>query len=693
MPKINVLPQSIAQLIAAGEVVERPASVIKELVENSVDAGATSITVEIKNGGITFMRITDNGCGIAREDVPVAFISHATSKLKTAEDLERIFTLGFRGEALASVASVARVEMMTRPADEEIGTRYCIEGGNEVLCDDAGCPLGTTIVVRDLFFNTPARMKFLKKDVTEANAVAAVVDVLALSNPQISFRFIRDGKQVLITSGDGKPESAVRSVLGKEISENFLPVNYELDGVKVSGFASKPSASRATRSMQFFFLNGRFVKSRTAVAALEEAYKGTVMVGKFPACVINISVEAHTVDVNVHPAKTEVRFSDERKIFSSVYYAVKSAVTNFDQRPRADLTKTTPALPKKHEGVQMKMAQKATDFWQNLSSAQFNAQSGETVNPAPHMQADKAPDMPRKEEKTPYTDVPQSVFSKPEPVKFEQPRASLFGGVSNGDAAVQHYESPIVQEEKTQTSAHENGFNSKPQPDAAKADEGNAPQNVAVQDETADSAAAQQTAEVSFVEEDTLPLDFRVIGEAFKTYIIVQQGDSLVFIDKHAAHERMIYEKLKNKVDSSTQLLMTPAAVRLGKDEYSAVLQNLELLEKAGWVVDDFGGSSVIVRECPMYIEYDEIEQLMGELAGYLVSGRASLETEKLDWLLHNSACRAAVKAGNKTSMQELESFARTVFTDGSIRYCPHGRPVSFELTRKELEKQFGRIN
>ena len=629
MSKINILDKSTAELIAAGEVVERPASVIKELLENSVDAGATNITAEIRNGGITYIRVTDNGCGISREDVPTAFISHATSKVKSAEDLDGIFTLGFRGEALPSIASVSRVEILTRYTDEQTGTRYVIEGGAETSIDDAGCPCGTTVVVRDLFYNTPARMKFLKKDASEAGAVAAVIDRLALSHPEISFRFIKDGKQLLVTSGNGDIASCAYTVLGRDVSQTFIPVDYSLDAVKVSGLVSKPAGSRATRSMQFFFLNGRYVKSKTVMAALEEAYKGSVMVGRFPAAVLNVCVDAHTVDVNVHPTKTEVRFSDEKRIFSAVYYAVKSAVTSLDTRVQADVTKISRPAPvmRQPESEQMKfVTMKADEFLKKYGS-----------EPAEESQVFKV------SSPTPWKPAPSN-----------EPVAS--------------------------------SFKVKPVNIDILVDDG-----IPVQ-ETQNKKEAVKTDEAAVIPaaQDEKPVKY--IGEAFKTYIIVQQDEKLVFIDKHAAHERLIYEQIKNKSDNSTQVLLTPVIVTLSKSEYSAVIQNTALLNEAGYEVDDFGTGNIRVRECPMYIEYGEIPQILQEIAGYIESRKASLNTEKLDWILHNTACRAAIKAGDKTSPYELEKFAEKILNDKSIRYCPHGRPVILEMSRREIEKMFGRI-
>lgn len=640
MPKINILDKSTAELIAAGEVVERPASVIKELLENSVDAGATNITAEIRNGGITYIRVTDNGCGIAREDVPTAFISHATSKLKCAEDLDSIFTLGFRGEALPSIASVARVELLTRHTDEQTGTRYVIDADGEKSIDDAGCPLGTTVVVRDLFYNTPARMKFLKKDVSEANAVAAVIDRIALSHPEISFRFIRDGKQAIITSGNGDIFSCAYTVLGRDVSQTFIPVDYSLDGVKVSGLVSKPAGSRATRSMQFFYLNSRYIKSKTIMAALEEAYKGSVMVGRFPAAVMNVAVDVHTVDVNVHPTKTEVRFSDEKRIFSAVYYAVKSAVTNFDTRVQADMNKISRPAPvmRQPESEQMKFVTMKSDEFLKKYASSGSESLGDLKVSSSH--TDGFSDVSRVKKDTIQQENRCAAPLRITPVSIDI----------------------LVDDE--------------PEEKAAVQTENNLPDDMvtAIIDRSADEK----------------PIKY--IGEAFKTYIIVEQGEKLLFIDKHAAHERMIYEKIKNQTDASTQVLITPVNVALSKSEYTAVVQNTELLRKAGYEVDDFGTGSVRVRECPMYIDFDEIPQMIQEIAGYIESSKASLNTEKLDWILHNTACRAAVKAGDKTDAYELEKFAKKIINDNNIRYCPHGRPVILEMSRSEIEKMFGRI-
>ncbi|MBQ0136112.1 MAG: DNA mismatch repair endonuclease MutL [Oscillospiraceae bacterium] len=622
MPKINVLPKHMADLIAAGEVVERPASVIKELMENSIDAGATSLTVEIKRGGITYMRVTDDGCGIEREDIRNAFKSHATSKLKNEEDLLSIGTLGFRGEALASIAAVSKVDILTKTESDEIGTLYKIEGSEEILLDDAGCPQGTTIIVKDIFFNTPARMKFLKKDVTEGNAVAGVVDRIALSHPEVSIRFIRDDKQQLVTNGNGKLQSVVYSVFGKDFSNGLIETEYELDGVKVFGLISLPAAARANRAMQFFFLNGRLVKSVTACAALEQAYKNAIMVGKFPACVLNIEVPLNSVDVNVHPAKTEVRFENEKKIFDAVYYSVKQALEEKDKPTHLDLSKMN--LQKEQQNP---FTKQASEKWEQV-------------------------ELPKKKENFWATELPKSEPPKP----FQR-----------------------QQEQKQEQQKQENQEQQKQEQQKQEQQEKQERQ----QEQQIIQPRPEQNLEIS---------DFKVIGEAFDTYILVEQEGKILLIDKHAAHERMLFEKLKAEAESvKSQVLLSPITVTLSKEEYSAVLQNEELLKQSGFDISDFGSGTVVVREVPVMLMNDDINALVEEMAGYLLNSQAPVP-EKLDWIYHNTACRAAIKGGDKTTQYELESFVNKLLSNPDIRYCPHGRPVLVEMTRSDLEKQFGRI-
>lgn len=656
MSKIKVLPKEIAELIAAGEVVERPASVIKELMENAIDAGSSSVTVEIKNGGITYIRVTDNGCGISREDIRNAFISHATSKISTRDDLYAIGTLGFRGEALASIAAVSNVEVLTRTTEEETGTRYCISAGEETLVDDAGCPLGTTIVVRDLFFNTPARMKFLKKDVSEANAVAGIVDKIALSNPDVSIRFIREGKSALFTSGSGDLRTAAYEIFGKDFADGLIEADYSFESVKISGLVSKPTKSRPNRNMQFFFVNGRLVKSGTASAALSEAYKNSIMVGKFPYCVLNITTAPGLVDVNVHPAKIEVRFANERTVFSAVYYAAKNALEHRDEAPKVTIPRTAqtelfePVRPKTE---QMRLPEKQPDFWNRMSSSEYRSA--------------QQPEKPTYQQPAVREDIiaVASPDKKPETADSEP-------------STIQHF-LDAQRAKKEETAVIEADIRPEISAEAATLSD----------EKPEETARALNTA----VDEKPAELPVTVIGEAFKTYIIVQQGESIFLVDKHAAHERMLFNELvKNDSKRSTQMLLTPITVTLSKEEYSSVLDNLDMLMQAGFAVEDFGYSVVIVRECPMEISADEVADVVAELAGYLVENRQKLISEKKEWLFSLMACKAAIKGGMYTTEYERELFIKRLFASPEIRYCPHGRPVMIEITRRELEKNFGRV-
>ncbi len=633
MPKINVLPREIYELIAAGEVVERPSSAVKELLENSVDAGADSITLEIQAGGIKYIRITDNGCGIAREDVKNAFTGHATSKISVSDDLDCVATLGFRGEALASIAAVSRVEMFTRTAEEEIGTHAVVEGGRFIGMDDAGCPVGTTIVVRDIFYNVPARMKFLKKDVTEANSVAAVADRLAVSHPHIAVRFIRDGKQTLCSSGDGKLLSAVYAVYGKEFADSLIPVSGSNSTVKVDGYISKPLAARANRNMQLFYVNGRMVRTKTACAALEEAFKGSIMVGKFPSCVLNLTMPYNFVDVNVHPAKTEVRFANEKEVFSAVYYAVKNALEQGDKAPSQDVSKII------NQRVQKQMFAAVEPAKQLV----FQRNTVEESAPA------------QKQEQTPVSYMPVQ----------ETVQSTTFNS-SDDSYSAQDSEPDLI-----------SGFAApKAQPKSA------AP----VQE-----APAASREEITLTEDETPQV--RAIGEVFSTYILVECGNEMILIDKHAAHERIIYEQLKaqNK-NIASQMLISPLAVHLSREEYAAVIADTELLAESGFAVEDFGDGTVIVSEYPVILEGADIAAQLTEIAGYLSANGREVTTEKLDWIFHSAACRAAVKAGDTTTLYEMQRFAEKVLSMPDIRYCPHGRPVIAKLTRRELERLFGRV-
>lgn len=612
MAKINKLPKEIYNLISAGEVVERPASVVKELMENAVDAGADSITVEIQNGGIKFIRVSDNGCGIAREDVKTAFLSHATSKISKADDLNTIMTLGFRGEALPSIAAVSNVNLITRTSDEEFGTSLNIEGGDITDIFDAGCAVGTTFIVREIFYNTPARMKFLKKDVSEGNYVSAVVEKIALANPQISVRFIRDGKTVFITNGDGELRSVCFSAFGKDFCDGLISVDNVVGGIRVFGLVTPPYNSRGSRGMQYFFVNGRSIRNSTVTAAFENAYKNSVMVGKFPGGVLFLEMSPEKVDVNVHPSKIEVRFSDEHAVFDAVFHAVKSALQNEESIKQAHIT---PAAERNLE-----VLQKSSTFTEPLRSEQTNIFMAENKNAF------------------------ESVFTVADVTHNE----SAYNSADEDDGL--NIEFPVKKKEVI----------NKP-----------------------------ETKETPFQNTQ----DFKILGEAFKTYIFVEMAGSVFVIDKHAAHERINFNKLKNENHNlGSQILIEPVSVTLGKDEYCAVLDNLDLVNSAGFDVEDFGNGSVIVRSCPTDLDGDEIAPLISELAGYLLKTKREIMNEHLEWIYHNVACRSAIKAGDKSSPEELYELVKTVLNDRTVRFCPHGRPVMIEITRNELEKQFGRI-
>lgn len=636
MARINVLPKEIYQLIAAGEVVERPSSVVKEMIENSLDAGAKNITLEIKNGGSTYIRITDDGCGIERDDVRKVFISHATSKISKKDDLNSIATLGFRGEAMASISAVSKVELLTKAENEEIGTRYEIAGGEELEFDDAGCPNGTTIVVRDIFFNTPARMKFLKKDVTEGNQVAGIVDRMAISHPEISFRFIRDGKQVLITSGNGDLKSTVYSVLGKEMSDSLMSVDYSFNDMRITGFVSKPTASRKSRAGQYFYINNRIVKSKTAMAALEQAYKNTIMVGRFPACVLNIELNPAQVDVNVHPAKTEVRFANEKPIFDLVYYAVKTAIEN-DRTVKEVEFKENPIY-----------RQESKNVYQNNDNKSFQAKF----------------DFFKKKDEPPSQQViktkPRENFWQVEAPKPEYKIARDEKPKPRVDINIE-YEEP--EENSTAKSK-----------DAPKEQD---IEKVVITDEKDN--------------ENFIP-NFKLIGEAFKTYLIVEIENELYFIDKHAAHERMNFERFKAQATVETQMLLAPVVVNLTKDEFIAISENVELIKKCGFELEEFGESQIIVRAIPSLVDGDSVKDLMLEIAQKLLEHKTDILPDKIDWIYHSASCRGAVKAGDYTSRQEQEMFVKKLLSMPNIRFCPHGRPVFIKMSKYDIEKQFGRV-
>ena len=665
MGKINVLEKHIAELIAAGEVVERPSSVVKELVENSIDAGAKNITVEIRNGGVKYIRVTDNGHGIEKDDIRKAFLRNATSKIKLEDDLNSIATLGFRGEALASICAVSKVELITRTEDQNIGIRYEIFGGEEVSFSEYGCPQGTTFIVRDLFYNTPARMKFLKKDVSEANAVGKILNMVALSHPEVGIKFIRDGRLDLNTPGDGKIQSAIYAVYGKNFVSSLIEISYTLNGVTVSGFINNPNSARPNRSMQHFFINGRYVKTRTAMAALEEAYKGSIMVQKFPSCVLYINVPFSAVDVNVHPSKVEVRFIDEKPIFDVIYHGVKST------------------LMKNEPQIVMNLNNNAMEINQKQKIPDDNVQIKIEVSPG---------------EKNHNTTLIRSstpvYYSNTEPEIFIPKSASIFKSAAG---TVKFNKEEIVFND-LQKNLSIDSDNKEIKKEQFKFGE----HNLAVEDneQNKKTTRVENKVDISINDADNQTIirnlresedNLTVIGEAFKTYIIVQKNDSeLILVDKHALHERMIYEKLKaKKGEESAQLVLDPVAISVSKDEYNTILLNSEVFRDAGFDIEDFGTSTVVVRSTPIYLERQEVEQAVIEMADHIMQNKKDLTSSHVEWLYQNIACRAAIKAGINAKMEEMEALIKSASNE---KHCPHGRPVSITIKKKDIEKQFGRI-
>ena len=639
MPQIQQLPAHIADLIAAGEVVERPASVCKELLENALDAGASAVSVELEKGGLTYLRVTDNGCGMAAEQLPTAFLRHATSKLRTASDLAAIHTLGFRGEALAAIAAVSRLDVFSREPSAEAGARLHLEGGVPGEVTAAGCPVGTTICVRDLFYNTPARMKFMKKDSAEGGAASAVVTQLALSHPDVSFKLLRDGQEVLHTPGNGELLPAVYAALGRDFALSLLPVSGSNGDVRVSGFVTKPLAGHGTRARQLFFVNGRLVKSQLLTAAVEEGYRNRLLKGKFPGCVLHITLPPEAVDVNVHPAKTVVKFVSDKTVFDAVYHTVTSALDE--------------------EGRPPKPAEKP--FFQTMTAAEFRARPDA---PAPKS-AVAVPEGRAVGSATVRTYAPVSAPMPAAPVlevRDVAPEADKsFTAPTSRPGTVYHITPPAPAAVPEPVPAPE------PEPEPAQ-------QTIQLPD-----APAREEA------------PWRIAGEVLKTYIICEDGDGAVWlIDKHAAHERVRFDALKaSPVPPMAQQLLTPAAVNLDGEAYSAVLDNLPLLERCGFQCEDFGGGTVLVRALPDDVPAAEAASTLEELAQKLLLQRADPEGLRDD-LLHTIACKSAIKAGMTSDVTELAALVRRV-QSGEIRYCPHGRPVAAKLTRYELEKMFKR--
>ena len=703
MGRINVLDKHTAELIAAGEVVERPSSVVKELLENSIDAGATQITVEIMHGGIDYLRITDNGCGILKEDVRNAFKRNATSKISVDSDLEKIGTLGFRGEALASISSVSKVQLITKAKEENIGSAYEIDGGEEISFDDAGCPDGTTFIMRNLFYNVPARYKFLKKDVAEGNAVASVIDKIALSHPEIAITFIRDNKRVLKTAGDGKLMSSIYAVYGRDFASTLIPVDYELNGMKLKGYISRPTNGRANRNMQNTFINGRFVKSRTISVAIEEACKGSIMIGKFPSCVLNLQISPEAVDVNVHPSKIEVRFINERPVFDTVYHGVKSALLRGDSRKEAVLNHNNTVNIKPLNPF-------------NLANKVINKEPQKLVQKAPEKPREKSifDELDLQTKNVKYNKVNKVSDSSSVQKKYmeflENNKKLSENNQTTNNTVCNNIDNNVSSESKLETNVNEvkeetpenqevqkvNPFEEleleKITPEAKNiSEEKKSDVDVVLPTERQTTSSYENIEIKTLIDEDKQ--SFRFIGEAMNTYIIVEtDNNKLVLIDKHAAHERIIFEKLKReKGTGSVQLLLIPITVTLEKNEYTVAIEHLDMFKNVGFDVEDFGNGTLIVRSAPSYLRNDDIEDTIIEICGYIAENRKNVMSEHMEWIYHNISCRSAIKAGDSSTAKELIDIAKTVFSDDSIRYCPHGRPVCIELSKYEIEKQFGR--
>lgn len=642
MPVINVLQPHVADMIAAGEVVERPASVIKELVENSLDAGAKNITVEIRGGGATYIRVTDDGCGMAPEDAGIAFLRHATSKLHDEKGLEAISTMGFRGEALAAISSVSKIELNTRRRGNASGTRVVLEAGDIQEMFAAGCPDGTTMTVRDLFYNTPARLKFLKSDRSEASACQLAALRCALGHPEVSIRFIKDRNEEFFTPGDGKQESCIYSLMGRDMAAQMLRCTGENNGIRVTGFVSSPAYGKGNRSAQFFFCNGRFIKSQLLQAAVEQAYKNTLLTGRYPACALYIELGYGSVDVNVHPAKTEVKFSEERKVFDAVHYAVLSALAGERQTAEIKLSEST----KKAVGAK-------PDFYQSMSAETFR----------------------------------ESGYAAPKPVQ-PQPTAAA--------TAVSALRPPVsaarpVQPVQMSLRAEPAEYETEPKPEISRILPEKPEKSETVPVFSQDMPAKAVEKPVQNVESRPIP-DHKIVGEALKTYIIVEQDDKLILIDKHAAHERMIFDRLKaQEREIMAQNLLIPVTIRPNGDDMDAITENAALLYELGFEIEPFGERELIVRAVPADMDAGDVPAAIEEICEKLRRGKCPDAQSARDEILHTVACKAAIKAGWNTHPKELEAVVDAVIS-GQVRYCPHGRPVSVTLTRKELDKQFKRI-
>ena len=647
MPKILQLSSHVANLIAAGEVVERPASAVKELLENAVDAGASKVTIEIRDGGMTFLRVTDNGCGMSAEDARTAFLRHATSKLRTEEDLAAIGTMGFRGEALAAIASVSRIDLMTKTPGSLSGVKLHLDAGVIIEEAEAGCPDGTTILVRDLFYNTPARMKFMKSDTVEGSRVAAAVQMQALAHPEVAFQFLRDGKQVLATPGTGKLQDAMYCVYGRDCAR-MVAVESRWESYTLSGFVTLPTDARPSRSLQTFFVNDRPVKSKLLIAALEEAYRNQLMVGRFPGCVLHLNLPANAVDVNVHPAKTEVKFLSEKAVFDCVHYGVLGALNKKPDRPAVQFKpQPAPVPPEKlTPSPEAKPAEKKEAFFRTMTAQEyktFSAAMADAPKPRPEAAAAAAKKIP-----------------------------------VGGNMPLREF---VMLPQVRQAAQPEPAPSLPPLPETPKPSAPEMPVK-------APEPEMEQTA-LKMPKADA----WRMVGELYRTYILVEEGDNAFLIDKHAAHERILFEKLKaNQESISGQTLLQPVPVRLSPAAAGELLGNTELLEELGFEIEEFGENTVLARQIPMDLTVEAAAEALETLADDLLNGRRESRDTVRDTLLHTVACKAAIKAGWVSDEKELLAIAKAVMEREDLKYCPHGRPICVSLSQKMLEKQFKRI-
>ncbi len=735
MPKIIQLDAHLANLIAAGEVVERPASVVKELVENAIDAGAKTVTVELQNGGMTLLRVTDDGCGMSREDAKTAFLRHATSKLRTKEDLEAIGTLGFRGEALAATAAVSRVDLLTRTAEDLEGSHLSLDGGKLLSCEAAGCPVGTTIVVRDLFFNTPARMKFMKRDSVEGSAVMSAVEKQALAHPELSFRLIKDGQQQLQTPGDGDLLAAIYAVLGRQAAGEMIPVDSKWEKLGVSGYVSKPTATRGTRANQIFFVNRRYIRSKTITAALEEAYRNQLMVGRFPSCVLHITMPLTAVDVNVHPAKTEVKFLNEKEIFDCVHYGVLGALNRAPGQVPFQMQNAEAGIRNQESGIRdgsefrvpsSEPVGAAIGRPQPVPASPVchSERSEESVPPAAALEKRMGPSTPPcSAQDDRYGACPASTDNRffkamtaEEYRKAAKPQVHTLTRWEYEQMSKSLQKNPVPPAGKALRDAvHPATLNSPvelPQAFPLRGRRPEGPDEVDLQQASAPDQAHANNAPTSSASPcsapspqgegiaATLPLvgvdkapDFRYIGEVFRTYILVEQGDELILIDKHAAHERINFERLLAQGTRILgQTLLQPLSAPFDQEEAAILLEHRDLLLSLGYDLDDLGQGDLLLRQIPSDIRESDAAATLSEIAEHLRNGRLDSPERLRDEALHTIACKAAIRAGYVTDPAELRKLAETVLTNPDLKYCPHGRPICTVITKKQMEKQFKRI-